>query len=1004
MSIPVHIIPKPTRERKAEHDRAVLAKQLLLARYLDPWGPPDIVWCHSHVLVRGYKVILNVYDLLPPRLNGCLSILRLGGAFHSGVQVGVTEYAFGGHPNDDLGITALKKPLFMLREEAEAAVQHGTDEDGSAAANLDWMPTLRSRTVVGWWMGPLTRLEGLLRELRFDESWIGSEYRLLSRNCNHFARAMCTALLRNQLFKPAPGCSHPEGMVPRSITRLPALVLALGYCAPCFVRQLNAPMPLAPHSLNIFHGHCRKARLEAPRSRLLADDRARCKGDTSGTFMVSARASASATAGATGVRPSSKTSGLSIDGSDTAAAATATARPTATATAGGGGYTINWPGTSPLPPANAAAVAAAAAAAAEGRLMRPRLEGRYQSLRVETAPRPSMELPSRGAFRRCSDDGGGGGGGGVDTLGHASTGCSTPDMAAIAAAAAAAGGGAGTSVTASNSQLNGNGRQCPHNEQLPSSRATSATAACSSSSGAAATTAAAATLLPQPTSAGPPTTSTSASTSATPTRCTSPGASVTGLASAHATVFSVSLVPPVVVMEATGSGSPPAASSAAAAPVAPVATAAAAATTATTNSSATQPRSSGGSKFLNNHSRSGRRIFPDPRVASPGPDGHPDGTHDHINAFSGDGGAPHLQTPESSMLRDHARSDLDQASVTAASAASSHDGDGGVVVQRLHTTGSAGAAAATASPRHPMLPRPTSSRSQQPMQSPRSSRNGLPPASTRLEGSPSKLATTVAPLPPPPAQLALQHPSPMASPFLRSGGATADGAGSGASATATNSQSPSEVPRPWSVLSGGFVDLLFNPSAAEPPPGVPNQVGIQGRGTSPGVAHPGASGGGGSGSGGGSRRHASFTGDGGAIFSSTANAAVGGLETVRSGDLTDDAQQNPHRAAGRARASTGMLHVGVGVEAAGSSATAGGVLVTSVAGTPSLSAASTSQRRPAVATASTVSRPAARVGVMPHGGPATAFVSTVPSTASAAVAAVADGAATPTALASRRVH
>ncbi|GIL84476.1 hypothetical protein Vretifemale_13131 [Volvox reticuliferus] len=785
---------------------------------------------------------------------------------------------------------------------------------------------------------------------------------------------MCAALLRNQLFKPAPGCSHPDGMVPRSITRLPALVLAFGFCAPCFVRRLNAPMPLAPHALNTFHGQGRKARLEAARLRLLPGGRARSTGDASGAFSVITRATVSPTAdAAAGVRPSSAstTSGLCFDSGDTVAAAAAVTATAAAAAGDGGssGYTINWPGTSPLPRANASAVAAAAAA--EGRLTRPRLEGRYQSLRTETTPRPSAELPSRGAFRCCTEDGCGGGG--VDAMVHASTACLTPEMSA-AAAAGAASSGAATFVTASSSHLNGNGQQCSQIEVLSGSHTTLATAVSASSAGTVAATAAAAASLPPPTPAGPATPSTSTPTPTTPARCTYPGTLATGLPPAHAAAFSVSLPPAVLAVETPGTVSPQATSSGAA----------------PTNSVATPPRSSAGSKFLNNHSRSGRRIFPDPRVTSPGPDGASDGTHYHITAFSGDGGLPHVQIPD-------ARSSLDPFSVAAGS---SRDGDAGHVVQRSHTPGSAGAAAQSVSPRHPpSSSQPASSRSQQQLHTPRSSNNGLPQLQPRLEGSPSKLATAAAPLPPPPAQLPLQHPSPMASPFLRSTPPTADGAGSGASAAATIPQSPSEVPRPWSVLSGGFVDLLFSPPAAEPPPGVPNPVGLYGRGTSPGAAHSGANGGGA----GGSRRHASFTGDAGGIISGTSNAAVGGLETVRSGDLTEDTQQDLHRAAGRARASTGTLGVGVGMEAVGSGVANGGVLVATVAGTMSASAASPSPLRPAVANAATVSRPTHKSGVVPHGGPVTAFVSTVPSVASASVAAVADGAATTTTT-SRKGH
>ncbi len=40
-----------------------------VGRYLDPNGPQQITWVHNHSLVRGWKVILNVYDILPKRAN-----------------------------------------------------------------------------------------------------------------------------------------------------------------------------------------------------------------------------------------------------------------------------------------------------------------------------------------------------------------------------------------------------------------------------------------------------------------------------------------------------------------------------------------------------------------------------------------------------------------------------------------------------------------------------------------------------------------------------------------------------------------------------------------------------------------------------------------------------------------------------------------------------------------------------------------------------------------------
>ncbi|GLC46277.1 hypothetical protein PLESTB_000993900 [Pleodorina starrii] len=961
MSIPGHVVPRQVAgDDKAERDRAIHAKQLLLGRYLDPWGPPEIVWCHAHNIVRGLKVILNVYDLLPPRLNGFLATLRLGGAFHSGIQVGATEYAFGGHPDDDLGITVLAKPLFKLREEAQEAVRLGEDEHGAAASNLEWMPTLRSRMVVGWWMGPLSELEAVLRELRFDECWIGSEYRLLSRNCNHFARAMCAAMLRNPLFKPAPGRRRPDDMVPRSVTRLPAVVLALGCCAPCIVRRLNAPIPLAPHSLNVFQGQPRKAGPDParlpPRSRSRPQSRAGTPGVGSGAgtthnpinISVSATAAAAGGGGASGVvRRSSLSTTSSAGGGG----------------GGGAGHSCGWPAGGPPP----AAVVATAAAAAEGLLLRPRLEGRYHSLCVETAPRPSIDRPGPLANngRRLAEDGGGGGGSGADTPVVQGTGCSTPDLAAAVAAAAAGG------PATCNGRAHVRSPQSPRPDLAPSSPLTTL----------AGDSAAAADGPLTPTS----TVVASAASPHSPAAC--PGPSPASL-------------PPLIVVMAEGAA-------------APCPSAAAAAATPSTRTS--------GPRFLNS-SRSGRRIFPDPRVAPPGPDGHGDAAHDSAVV-----NAPRGQPPaDVSSSRDLSRGDLESAPLAAA-----RDGEAlpGLRPQAVTGPGSS----TSASPRQ--LPR--SSRSQLLHTTPRCSASGaLPPLALqpaallpRLDGSPARPQLAPLPLPPSPAQqhqqqhqLPLQQAPPLPAAAAaaatlaapRSAVPTADGsavAGAAASGAAAAQQSPSEAPRPWSVLSGGFIDLLFAPTSTEPPPGVPHPVTVSrtGTGTGTGSAATGTGSGAaastGAGGPGGGRRYSSFTGDGGGLFSGVSNATGGGfLEPVASGDLSDDVDVgvdgdvlgSPHGAAAlRVRASTGML--GGGEQALGADGAFAAAAAPPASGMAAAAAAATHPLRTAGAVGrgasrsctgpgltSVTSAPPASLPVVAAGTPAAAA-------AAGATAAAADG-------------
>ena len=50
---------------------------------------------------RGSNVMVNIYDLNP--MNKYMYEFGIG-AFHSGVEIGGTEYTFGGHENSTSGI------------------------------------------------------------------------------------------------------------------------------------------------------------------------------------------------------------------------------------------------------------------------------------------------------------------------------------------------------------------------------------------------------------------------------------------------------------------------------------------------------------------------------------------------------------------------------------------------------------------------------------------------------------------------------------------------------------------------------------------------------------------------------------------------------------------------------------------------------------------------------------------------------------------------------------
>jgi deubiquitinase DESI2 len=113
------------------------------------------------------KVYVNVYDLAP--VNDCLHPIGLG-MYHTGVEVLGSEYTFA----------------------SQAGVFHHNPKEVPQA-------TFREQIFMGEFDGGHTELKAIVDAIGGDQ-FGPNDYNILSRNCNHFASALCVKLVR----KPTP--------------------------------------------------------------------------------------------------------------------------------------------------------------------------------------------------------------------------------------------------------------------------------------------------------------------------------------------------------------------------------------------------------------------------------------------------------------------------------------------------------------------------------------------------------------------------------------------------------------------------------------------------------------------------------------------------------------------------------------------------------------------------------------------------------------------------------
>jgi len=115
------------------------------------------------------KVLLNVYDLLEANKWGYSFGI---GAFHSGVQLGEIEYAFGGHEFDFSGIFTVEPrvtPGVVFRESIELGETNLNSREIQALADS---------------LAP---------------KYFGNTYNLFTKNCNHFSDEFCKKLLNKSI-------------------------------------------------------------------------------------------------------------------------------------------------------------------------------------------------------------------------------------------------------------------------------------------------------------------------------------------------------------------------------------------------------------------------------------------------------------------------------------------------------------------------------------------------------------------------------------------------------------------------------------------------------------------------------------------------------------------------------------------------------------------------------------------------------------------------------------
>ncbi|KAH8808171.1 PPPDE putative peptidase domain-containing protein [Xylogone sp. PMI_703] len=123
----------------------------------------------STLSLQKTKIVINVYDLLPPGKFASMLWTLGASLLHSGVVINDKEYAFGGH--DRRGVTGVywTKPK--------------TEPPGG---------TYKCEILQGFTVAPQEEIDAIILEA--SEAFQGTAYNLLSKNCNHFSSYLCEKL------------------------------------------------------------------------------------------------------------------------------------------------------------------------------------------------------------------------------------------------------------------------------------------------------------------------------------------------------------------------------------------------------------------------------------------------------------------------------------------------------------------------------------------------------------------------------------------------------------------------------------------------------------------------------------------------------------------------------------------------------------------------------------------------------------------------------------------
>ncbi|KAI8078952.1 PPPDE putative peptidase domain-containing protein [Gilbertella persicaria] len=160
------------------------------------------------------KITLNVYDMLQPGFLTNLGFLLGIGIYHSGIEIGEHEYCFGGHDYEHVTGVFMVKPKvgpqgLLFKQSIHMGYTNLTQRE----------------------------IEQVLQDI--SKEYMGTSYKLLTRNCNHFSEDLCKRLTG----KAAPGWINRAAKLG---TMFPCVIPTEWIEPPEADNSLNAPLKTPP--------------------------------------------------------------------------------------------------------------------------------------------------------------------------------------------------------------------------------------------------------------------------------------------------------------------------------------------------------------------------------------------------------------------------------------------------------------------------------------------------------------------------------------------------------------------------------------------------------------------------------------------------------------------------------------------------------------------------------------------------------------------------------------